>query len=118
MGIVIGQAPNAYAGAASEPLSGLAERRLARLAGMELTELWTRFDRTNLLDAHPGRKPRADKHTRESGYTLHQSAGDAFPMEEARAAAAALDLSSYRLAVLLGLSVASAFRVRCPLNLT
>ena len=114
-GIVIGQAPPIHSGEDFVPLSGLAEQRLARLAGVEVGELWRRFDRRNLLDAFPGRKPRADKHRRENGYMLHQSNGDEFPKELAREAAAGIDLSGYGLAVLLGLQVAGAFRVKARL---
>ena len=116
LGIIIGQAPPASvgegAGEGFTPLSGLAERRLARLAGLEVDELWHRFDRHNLLSEFPGRLPKHARHQRTSGYALHQSNGDAFPMEQARAAAAALDLCRYRLVVLLGLRVAAAFKVK------
>lgn len=116
LGIIIGQAPPASVGegegASFTPLSGLAERRLARLAGLDPAELWQRFDRRNLLSEFPGRLPEHTRHQRGSGYALHQSSGDAFPMEPARAAAAALDLRRYRLVVLLGLRVAAAFKVK------
>ena len=115
MGIVIGQAPPIHSGEDFVPLSGLAEQRLARLAGLEVADLWRRFDRRNLLHEFPGRKPRADKHRRENGYMLHQSNGDEFPLELAREAAASVDLSGYGLAVLLGLQVAGAFRVKAKL---
>ena len=117
-GLIVGQAPNAGASAEFVPLSGLAERRLARLAGVEVHELWQRFERRNLLDGHPGRKPRAEKHTARAGYRLHQSSGDEFPMEQARAAAVDIDVSDYRLVVLLGLSVANAFQLPRPRLLT
>ena len=105
-GVVIGQAPPIAAGPDFVPLSGSAEQRLARLAGLDLCELWQRFDRRNLLDEYPGRKAKAARHQRENGYRLHQSTGDEFPMERARSAAATIDLSGYSLAVLLGLQVA------------
>ena len=115
LGVVIGQAPPIHKGADFVPLSGLAEKRLARLAGLEVGELWQRFERRNLLDSHPGRKDKADKHQPDSGYRLHQSTGDEFPKELAREAAAEMDLSGYGLAVLLGLQVAGAFRVKAKL---
>ena len=115
LGIVIGQAPPIHTGADFVPLSGLPEKRLARLAGLEICELWQRFERRNLLDNHPGRKFKADKHQRDNGYRLHQSTGDEFPKELAREAAAGVDLSGYGLAVLLGLQVASAFQVKAKL---
>jgi len=114
LGVIIGQAPNASAAAGFRPLEGLAEQRLARLAGLTVEALWERFDRRNVLSAFPGRKHKDDKHGTAAGYALHASTGDRFPMEEARAAAAAMDLSGYRLVVLLGLRVASAFRLRQP----
>ena len=36
------------------PLSGLAEKRLARLAGCTVRDLWRTFDRCNLLSTWPG----------------------------------------------------------------
>ena len=112
LGIVIGQAPPIHTGADFVPLSGLAEQRLARLAGLEVSTLWRRFNRRNLLEAHPGRKFKADKHQRTNGYRLHQSTGDEFPKDVAREAAATIDLTGYRLAVLMGLQ-ASAPSSRC-----
>lgn len=111
-GIVIGQAPPMHTDPAFVPLSGLPEQRLARLAGWDVGVLWQRFERRNLLEAHPGRKFKAEKHQRENGYKLHQSTGDAFPKELAKDAAASIDLRSYGLAVLLGLQVAQAFGVQ------
>lgn len=44
------------------PEQGLAERRVAKLAGLSVDELWLHFQRTNLVDYHPGRKGRSEKH--------------------------------------------------------
>ena len=63
----------------------MAEQRLARLAGISVSELWERFDRQNLLAQFPGKEPKEDRHRREAGYKLHESTGDCFPLEPARA---------------------------------
>ena len=47
----------------------------------------------------------------DSLYTLHQSSGDHFPLQQARENAAKLDVTSYALVVALGLNVARAFRL-------
>jgi hypothetical protein len=117
-GIIIGQAPNRHSPSAAAPvlpLQGLPEKRLARLAGLEISALWATFDRTNLLGYYPGCKSRAAKHSRElTGYSKHYSNGDIFPMEEARRSAAEIKLEDYSLVVLLGLSVARAFEIKAP----
>ena len=113
-GIIIGQAPSKHAAGAAPPLGGAAEKRLSRLSGLAVAELWTTFDRHNLLQYFPGCKPRAAKHCASTGYDRHQSNGDVFPLEEAKQAARALDLNGYSLAVLLGLNVARAFGVAAP----
>lgn len=119
-GLIIGQAPNAAACDGDAALQGTSEQRLARLAGLSVAELWQRFDRRNLLDHFPGKLPKRQCHRREAGYTLHQGTGDVFPLDRAREKATqmAVDLTDYRLVVLLGLRVAAAFRLPRPRLLT
>jgi len=97
-------------------MQGMAERRVAKLAGLTVDELWLYFQRTNLINYHPGRKGRHEKHVRAlTGYTKHMGDGDTFPAEEARDAAGKLPLNQYSCAILLGLNVAKAFvQVRPP----
>tara|TARA_B110000208_G_scaffold30392_1_gene40019 strand:+ start:61 stop:909 length:849 start_codon:yes stop_codon:yes gene_type:complete len=100
-------------------LGGIAERRLARLAGMSVAALWALFGRTNLLPYFPGGRGRAARFSRAAGYTKHEGEGDIFPAAEAKGAAAALcaDIARVQrapqLIVLLGLHVARAFRRSC-----
>jgi hypothetical protein len=108
-GLIVGQAPSGRASDEHEPpLSGLAERRLARLAGVSVDTLWERFDRKNVLAQFPGRKARTGVHAR-ANYVLHGSTGDCFPLEEARRAAQTFPCDEFVLVVLLGLNVARAF---------
>lgn len=89
-------------------MQGSAERRLARLAGLESpAELWSLFDRANLLDEFPGRKPVRRKGCRP----VPHAAGDAFPLDEAKRAAATFPLERFAVAVLLGCNVAKAFEL-------
>jgi len=87
------------------------------------------FDRDNLSEVVPQRKPRAPKHEKSVGYGKHDADGDLFELDEARRLAKrffpmlgnAADggeesrffrpaaVPPYRLAVLLGLTVARAF---------
>ena len=114
--IIIGQAPPPNL-AAAEARDFLAldkpapERRLARLAGCSVEELWRVFERKNVLAFWPGKKERAAKHHKAAGYTKHESAGDLFPLDDARLEALRIDLDSYALVVLLGLNVARSFNV-------
>ena len=134
--VFIGQAPGpAHPQDPPPPFAGGAEKRLARLSGYELKELWRHCDRLNLLSEYPGRKGGGrggggggvgvvyDLSGAEiTRYRLdpnkHFSSGDAFPHHEAEAAAAAFEktgaLQQYRLVVLLGLNVARAFGVIKP----
>lgn len=133
--IFIGQAPGPRCDPdASSALAGVAEKRIARLSGLHLKELWKRCDRRNILREYPGR--RNPSHS-SSGVgivfdstgtneltryrmdpSVHYSTGDEFPLAEAQAAAAALECSGalrpYKLAVLLGLGVARAFGIEQP----
>lgn len=114
--IIIGQAPPPNLEAADErdflALDKPAvERRLARLAGCSVEELWRAFERKNVLAFWPGKKERAAKHHKAAGYTKHESAGDLFPLDDARLEALRIDLDSYALVVLLGLNVARSFNV-------
>jgi len=119
IGLVLGQAPPGPRKSLPRgwrPLAGPAEQRLARLAGLASpAELWTKFDRGNLLSWYPGLKERSAKQDVAKGYTKHQSDGDVFPQESARRAAAAVQLERYKCVVLLGNNVARAFGVRAGL---
>ena len=106
-------------------LGGIAERRLARMAHVSVSELWAQFGRVNLLNYFPGGRGRDAKHLppRLGGsYRLHEGEGDVFPAAEAMGAASALcdDLAAApgrapRLIVLLGLQVAKAVaKARVP----
>lgn len=132
--IFIGQAPGPRCDPdASSALAGGAEKRIARLSGLPLQELWKRCDRRNILREYPGR--RNGSHGNGIGIvfdstgtneltryrihpSVHYSTGDEFPLAEAQAAAAALEgsgaLRPYKLAVLLGLGVARAFGIEHP----
>ena len=119
VGLVLGQAPPGPRGSLPKgwrPLAGPAEQRLAKLAGVPSpAELWAEFDRGNLLSWYPGLKARAAKHDVKKGYRLHQSDGDVFPMDEARLAAAKVDLRPYACVLLLGNNVARAFGLKAGL---
>ena len=134
--VVVGQAPasesvasaNASVSAEAEaevgvdveaPFGGLAERRLARLAGVASPhDLWSVCDRVNLVPFFPGHRPRLERFTRGGGYDKHQSAGHAFPLASARFFARELDLvRRYHRVVLLGLGVARALGVKRPVLL-
>ena len=113
-GLILGQAPPGPRKSLPRgwrPLAGPAEQRLARLAGVDVAQLWQHFDRANLLSWYPGLKGRSAKHDVSKGYKLHASDGDVFPMEHAKDAASRLKLTKYRSVLLLGTAVARAFGV-------
>ncbi|CAE7658755.1 unnamed protein product [Symbiodinium pilosum] len=117
-GLVLGQAPPGPRKSlprAWRPLAGPAEQRLARLAKLSVAEFWQHYDRANLLSWYPGLKTRSERHDVSKGYKLHTSDGDVFPMDQAKMAAAKLELAKYRSVLLLGTSVARAFGVSKPL---
>ena len=101
--IFVGQAPTEHAEESSAPLTGAAERRLAKLAGVSVERLWVIFDRINVLPHFPGKQ--TVPHT-----VTHQSTPDKFPLKAARQAAQALDLDTYSLVILLGNNVARSFK--------
>mmetsp|Transcript_3820 Transcript_3820/g.12183 ORF Transcript_3820/g.12183 Transcript_3820/m.12183 type:complete len:233 (+) Transcript_3820:64-762(+) len=119
LGLVLGQAPPGPRGSLPRgwrPLAGPAEQRLAKLAGMAGPgDFWAEFDRANLLSWYPGLKARSARHDVAKGYKLHQSDGDVFPMEDARRAAAAVDVGDYACIIMLGNNVARAFGVKAGL---
>jgi uracil-DNA glycosylase len=90
--LFVGQAPSRDT-EGGPPFSGRSGRRLASLCGLAHSDLPKMFDLANLLDRWPGKAGK----------------GDAFPLEEARAGAARLDLSGRPLVVLVGRNVARAF---------
>jgi uracil-DNA glycosylase len=94
--LIVGQAPSRGRDGL-EPLSGRSGRRLADLCGLTLEAFLARFDRVNLLAEWPG----------SAG-----AKGDAFPIDEARAAAESLAevVAARDRIVLLGWNVARAFR--------
>jgi hypothetical protein len=52
-------------------MQGMAERRVAKLAGLSVDELWLCFQRVNLVNYHPGRKGRHEKHVhKRTGWVL------------------------------------------------
>lgn len=57
--LIVGQAPGPRTDP-SEPLSGPSGRRLAALCGLELPDFLARFDRVNLVFAHPGKLIKGD----------------------------------------------------------
>lgn len=119
VGLALGQAPPGPPSTLPRgwrPLAGPAEQRLAKLSGMESPEaFWTEFDRANLLNWYPGLKARSSHLEVSKGYKLHQSDGDVFPMEDARRAAARVDLKKYAYVLLLGNNVSRAFGVKTNL---
>jgi hypothetical protein len=90
---LVGQAPSRETDGLGA-FRGRCGRRLADLAGLTLDGLHEAADAVNLLGRWPGRAGR----------------GDAFPMAEARAAAAAMSLEGR--AILVGRAVACAFGLR------
>lgn len=120
-GLLVGQAPPKPREALPEgylPLQGLPERRLARLAGLaSVAELWSMFDRVDLLGWYPGPKDRKEYHLPSLGYQKHNWDGHRFPMREARLAAGRLMAFgrlayTYRVVVLCGRKVADAFGLK------
>ena len=114
--VVVGQAPCSEGAVDEEPLRGVAERKLARLAGLSSPEaLWRVADRLNLVLRFPGARTRLLRHARESGYVKHQSSGHAFPVREAAHFARELDVTGrYAFAVVLGLGAARALGIKRP----
>jgi len=115
--IIIGQAPPPSSSEREDDdfvaLQGPPERRLARLVGCASPqELWKLFERRNVLGTWPGSKRRAPKHRKAAGYTKHESAGDLFPLNDARLEALRIDLTDYALVIMLGLNVARSFHVK------
>jgi len=117
-GLLVGQAPGRNKCDkpwCCRPMQGLAERKVAKLAGLKDTdELWERFQRMNLVNFHPGRKPRKKWHLKTTGYTKHNGDGDTFPFEDAKRAAETVRLEDYSCAILLGLNVARCFMKCIP----
>lgn len=93
--LIIGQAPGPSGN--PTPLAGRCGGRLAALCGLDLRAFLTAFDRANVFATFPGKA----------------GAGDAFPVEEARARADAMAevVAARDHVVLLGWNVARAFRV-------
>jgi len=117
-GLMVGQAPPRPPELLPEgykPLQGQPEKRLAKLAGFETTaELWSLFDRLDLIGWCPGPKPRKAYHVLNTGYRKHNRDGHRFPLRDARVVASRLkelgDLSRhYAVVVLCGRMVAAAF---------
>ncbi|CAK9059036.1 unnamed protein product [Durusdinium trenchii] len=82
-GLVVGQAPPLPPESLSsdyKPLQGQPEKRLARLAGLSLDELWAFFDRVDLLGWCPGKKDRKSYHQWSAGYRKHRCDGHRFPL--------------------------------------
>lgn len=118
-GLVVGQAPPGppeKLPASYLPLQGQPERRLARLAGLSPSELWSAFDRVDLIGWCPGPKGRKSCHFWSSGYRKHRCDGHRFPMRDARLAAGRLvrfgGLERYSMVVLCGRLVAAAFGLK------
>lgn len=99
--IIIGQAPS-RASDPREPLSGRSGARLASLCGLAMPEFLARFERWNLLDAHPGRREGVE--------------GDVYVgvREARRLADGLLPALRGRFAVVLGATNAAAFRITAP----
>lgn len=115
-GLVIGQAPplpSEHLSSDYKPLQGQPEKRLARLAGLSLDDLWASFDRLDLLGWCPGKKDRKSYHLWSAGYRKHRCDGHRFPLPTARLVAARLrsfgGLERYAVVVLCGRLVAAAF---------
>ncbi|CAK9050813.1 Hypothetical protein SCF082_LOCUS27971 [Durusdinium trenchii] len=79
-GLVVGQAPPL------PPDARQPEKRLARLAGLSLDELWAFFDRVDLL----GALANMSYHQWSAGYRKHRCDGHRFPLSVARLVAARL----------------------------
>ena len=111
----IGQAPGPTAKPPYPPFpdGGIAANRLAKLAGMEATDLYTRADRFNIFNFFPGTKPPAAIQG-DVSYRKHQSVGDVFNLANAKKEATLIDITKYHLVVLLGLNVAKAFQLKQP----
>lgn len=92
--LLVGEAPSREGG---EPMGGRVGARLAAAAGLTVDEFLRRCDRVNLLSRCPGKAGRPKGH--------------AFPAEEARVAAEALDVRG-RVVVILGKRVARACGLR------
>lgn len=91
MVVIVGQAPSSKS---CRPLDGASGRRIAALAGLGgVGELRSRARLLNLVRRFPGKAGK----------------GDAFPLVEARAAAAKIRIPRGSTVVLLGRGVASAF---------
>lgn len=118
IGLMVGQAapgppetlPPGYA-----PFDGQPGMRLAKLGGYASTdELWTDFDRIDLVESVPVRKFRLPHHFPDGGYRKHNWDGHVFPRTKAMAAARKLLRSGrltrdYVMVVLCGKKVAAAF---------
>ena len=87
---------------------------MAKLAGMEPHDLWSRCDRTNIFRQFPGTKPPAAAQRNSQPYRKHNSVGDRFDLHQAKTNVDAMDITGYNLVVLLGLNVAKAFRIKSP----
>lgn len=119
-GLILGQAPPGPRKTLPKgwkPLDGPVGDRLARLAGLSggSKELWKAFDRRNVIEFFPGEKMKLQQHKTTSGYKLHMSTGDLFPMEKARKEAAKIPMHRRPIVVLCGLNVARAFQLRIDL---
>jgi len=99
--LFVGQAPSSKSSAA-EPFDGMAGSALAKLIGVSRDDFLGAFDRVNLFDRYPGRKPNARK-------------GDAFDVAAATESAAKIAAGlTHRRVVLVGLGVARAFGLKRP----
>lgn len=117
-GLVIGQSPPLPIGALPpgyQPFQGQPEKRLARLAGLASPEeLWTAFDRLDLVGWCPPPKPRRKNHQPSIGYNKHNWDGHQFPFRDARIIAGRLLrmgglARKYAMVVLCGKKVAVSF---------
>lgn len=95
--LLIGQAPSAET-EGRPAFDGRSGRFLASLLGLPLPELFRRLEATNLIGRFPGKAVRPGK-------------GDLFPTEEAKEAAAKLDVTG-REVLLAGKKVAAAFGLK------
>lgn len=96
----VGQAPGP--GSSGVPFAGsYSGRRLASLMRMSLEDMLQAHDFVNLLNEYPGKGD------------AHHPRGDAFPMSEARKAAASMNgRLTGRAVILLGRNVSDAFGLR------
>jgi hypothetical protein len=126
-GLIVGQAPPRPAENLPpeyQPFQGPPEQRLTKLAGFKTPrELWTVFDRLDLIGWCPEPKPRKEYHDVQKGYTKHNRDGHRFPLRLARLAASRLlnfgspvrdgtSLRDYAIVVLCGRNVAAAFGLK------